>query len=585
MSEATTHHPEKPSPGVRLLVLAAVAAAAVAALATARAHPAGAFATRSLLGGTIEIAAAVGLAAAGVLAWEGGAREGLLLVCGGVAWLLAECSNPDIGVAVLFTLGLVGAFAPVPIVVYLALGRPPSAARRTAALVSCVGLAAVGLVPALVFDPRAQGCLTCPRNLLLVHGDASLYLDLSRWGIRVAIAATLLAALAILVAAARSSVRALVAFGPVLAAALLYLGVVVADLWHSASRAVLSNDQVDVALWRVQGMALVLFAVAVIRGVLRARRTRMAMAALVVEVGNAPRIGGARDKLAEALGDPTVELAYRRATVPGYVSIEGSPVAPPQGPGRAATIVTRDGQEIALVIHDERLLVEPRVVGETVAAARLAIENEQLQAELNAQASEIRASRLRIVRDGDRARRELERDLHDGAQQQLVTLSLAIRLLQGRAQTAATRDALDRADARLREALAELRDVAHGIYPAGLSDDGLAAAFEDLVERSTGQITLRGLPQGRFPAVVEEAAYFAVAEILDDLDEQEGPVSISVRPTEGRLDVEVHRNGPTACTADRVTEISDRIGALDGTVKIAESETGALDLRASIPCV
>jgi signal transduction histidine kinase len=309
------------------------------------------------------------------------------------------------------------------------------------------------------------------------------------------------------------------------------------------------------------------------------------MAALVVDVGNARRTGGARGMLAEALGDPTVELAYHRASAAGYASIDGSPASPREEPGRIATPVIREGQEIAVVIHDQRLLAEPGVVAETIAAARLAIENEQLQAELSAQATEIRASRWRIVRDGDRARRELERDLHDGAQQRLVSLSLAIRLLQTRAQTSATRDALESADARLREALAELRDVAHGIYPAGLRDEGLAAAFEDLAERSMGRITLLDLPEERFPATVEEAAYFAVAEILEDLDEHEGPASIAARAAKGRIEVAVHRDGPVAYPADRMTEISDRIGALDGAVDITESPTGALDLRASIPCV
>jgi signal transduction histidine kinase len=271
--------------------------------------------------------------------------------------------------------------------------------------------------------------------------------------------------------------------------------------------------------------------------------------------------------------------------VPGYVDLGGRAVAASGPRDREVTRVAREGQEIGLVIHDKRLLAERGVLSETIAAARLAIENEQLQAELNAQEAEIRASRVRIVLDGDRARRLLERDLHDGAQQRLVALSMAMPILHRRAPSAASANAIDLAQVALRDALDELRDVAHGIYPASLSDEGLAAALENLVERSATKIAVRGLPWGRFPATVEEAAYFAVAEILEDLDENRGRAGITVDQLGDELRLTVRRPGPVPGFDRRILAISDRVSALDGTVAVERGGgDGAVELLVSIPC-
>src|SRR3954469_9261929 len=182
--------------------------------------------------------------------------------------------------------------------------------------------------------------------------------------------------------------------------------------------------------------------------------------------------------------------------------------------------------------------------------------------------SDIRASCARIVEAADAERKRLERDLHDGAQQRLVALSLALRLLRNEAERGGPSDAipaLEHADGQLRQALAELREVAHGIYPAVLADEGLPAALETRAERLPPSLRLGNLPEERFPAPVEAAAYFAAAEVVRGLGD-DTPASIDGGRADGRLIVAVERAGPLDDAGERLAEIGDRIRALDGEI-------------------
>ena len=567
---------------------------AVGTLAVARSHPAGSFAGLTTAGGAIEIGAAISLAGAGLLFWGSRPRNpvGPLLVAASAAWLLPEWSNPEVGFAPMFTLGLVGLVACGPLVVHVALAYPRGwvgqrAERVLVATAYVGGLGMLGLVPALVFDPRRGGCSECPANLVLVHADNSLYEQLSRWGIRFGIVWTSVAVLALVVRTARSSLPALRVNGPVALAAVAYLGLLQADLWHSVDRGFLSTDEADVRFWKLQGGALVVMGLALGWALVRARQTRTSVAEYVVELGRAPRLGGARDTLAAALRDPTLRLIYRRAHGREYVDLDGEAVAGGPNEGHAATPLIRDGREIAVIFHAERLLSDPGTIEGAIAAARLAVENEQLQAEVQAQMKEIRASRARIVATADAARKRLERDLHDGAQQRLVGLSLALRLLRNEAERSGADDAITAIDAagkHLHEALAELREVAHGIYPAVLADEGLAAAFETLAERSPGRLRLERLPEDRFPATVEAAAYFAAAEMVRDLDDGQGSATIAVTRANGRLKVEVERSAEMEDGDERLLEIADRVGAIDGRVEVTAGSNGNLRMQAEIPC-
>ena len=238
---------------------------------------------------------------------------------------------------------------------------------------------------------------------------------------------------------------------------------------------------------------LVLAAVPIIFlvGLLRARLARSGLGALLVELREPAEPGALRDSLARALRDPSLELAYWVPEYRAYVGVDGEPIElPADGSGRVATFVERGGTAVAALIHDASLQDEPELVGAVTSAAGIALENERLQADLRARLADLRASRARIVEAGDTARRKLERDLHDGAQQRLVSLSVVLRLVENRVPAdSERRPAQDRAH-ELNESLEELRRIARGIHPAVLSDHGLPVALESLAARAPVRVTL-----------------------------------------------------------------------------------------------
>jgi signal transduction histidine kinase len=296
--------------------------------------------------------------------------------------------------------------------------------------------------------------------------------------------------------------------------------------------------------------------------------------------------------LARSLGDPGLEVAYPLADPGRLVDATGTAVDPVKRDGRAATSLARQGQTVAVLFHRPGLLDDPAVVDEVAAAARLALDNERLQAEVLAQLEELRASRARIVTTGDAERRRLERDLHDGAQQRLVGLALALRLARARLGAGADPDLkalLDRADERLSVAIGELRELAHGIYPAALTEEGLAAAVEALAEHTSTPITVIHMPQERFPGPVETAAYFVIAETTGYMATLAAATSVTldVRHYGDRLVVEVTENGagkPDRELEAMLTDLTDRIGALDGQLHVGHIPGGGVTIRAEMPC-
>jgi signal transduction histidine kinase len=245
------------------------------------------------------------------------------------------------------------------------------------------------------------------------------------------------------------------------------------------------------------------------------------------------------------------------------------------------TALVRDGREVARISHRPGLLDDPGLVEEVAAAARLALENERLRAEVGAQLEDLRASRVRVIATGDAERRRLERDLHDGAQQKLVGLALSLRLARpelGSDPDPALLARIDGAESELRTALAELRELAHGIFPALLADEGLAAALEALTEEAPVPVEITRVPDERFGASIEAAAYFVVSEMV-----RRGTGSglrIDAARRDGRLVVEIEGDGGPA----ELTELEDRVGALDGSLEIVRRPGGRVTVKAEIPC-
>ena len=223
--------------------------------------------------------------------------------------------------------------------------------------------------------------------------------------------------------------------------------------------------------------------------------------------------------LAERLGDRSLNIAYWLPDRQIFVDERGHPVdLPASGSGRAWTAVEREGNRVAAIVHDAELDATPELVHAAASAAALALDNERLKADLRARLEELRHSRRRIVEAADDARRQIERDLHDGAQQQLVSLALDLRLLRARLKhEPEVAETVEELADKLAAALAELRELARGIHPAVLSDHGLGPAIHVLVERSPIAVECDLAFDDRLPAPVEAAAYFVVAEGLTNV--------------------------------------------------------------------
>jgi signal transduction histidine kinase len=220
----------------------------------------------------------------------------------------------------------------------------------------------------------------------------------------------------------------------------------------------------------------------------------------------------------------------------------------------------------------------------------LTAENEQLNEELQAKVEELRASRHRIVEAGYAERRRVERDLHDGAQQRLMALTMNLRLARERLDSdpPAAAELLDEAMDELAAATAELRELARGIHPVVLSDRGLAAALEGLADRSPVPVEIGEAPAERLPAPVESAAYFVVAEALTNVARyaEAGLATVRVARRDGAVEVEVADDGvggadPEAGTGLR--GLDDRVAALDGELAIESPAGGGTKIRARFP--
>jgi signal transduction histidine kinase len=559
----------------------------IASLAAARHNPSGSFAGGSLLGGIAELVAGWSIVAVGLLFLlrHVGNRLGLVLMAAGLAWFLPEWSNPGIGTALGFTVGLVGFVACAPLAGHAALAYPTGRLRSSldvVALATSYGgaLLLLGLLPAAVFDPRGTGCLECPRNLVLTTADSGLFHTFNLYGLWVGIG-WLIALGALIVLRAVRSRRAAALLLPVLVPVTAYLALVAWDFQHSLARGILSNDSFDRRIWLLEAAALIAFAFGAALPLFRERRARASVANFVVELGEMPTRGGVRDALAQTFGDPTLELVYRRSDTGGFVDAFGHPLDPEPGPGRTVTPLLRGNTTIAALVHDVLLLDQPGLLQEVLAAARIAVENEQLQAEVRAQLEELRYSRARIVETGDSVRRRLERDLHDGAQQRLIALSYDLRLLQVAAEANSDPEVtalLTSAGNEAQTAISELRELAHGIYPAVLAEAGLAPALETLADDAPLPVELRDVTEERHSAPVETAAYMVVAEAVQDATERAASfVSVQVSREAERLLVAVQDDGVDRSTT--LLHLSDRVGALGGSLDV-----GPKSLRAEIPC-
>jgi signal transduction histidine kinase len=310
----------------------------------------------------------------------------------------------------------------------------------------------------------------------------------------------------------------------------------------------------------------------------------------VVELDRTPEPPRLRDVIARALGDPSLEVAYPAPNAGGWVGATGLPVTlpVPGNPSRAVTRLERDGRTVAALIHDPAIAEERELVASVGAATSLALENERLQAEVRAQLEEVRASRARIVAAGDAERRRVERDLHDGAQQRLVTLALILEMAHERAAGEPDLEGLlEKARHELDGGLTELRELARGLHPVAL-DEGLAGAIESLSERVPLPIDVE-VPSERYPATVEATAYFVVAEALTNVVRyaEADRARVAIVRSGDSLVVEVADDGVGGADPARgsgLRGLGDRVATAGGCLTLTSLPGDGTILRAEIPC-
>jgi signal transduction histidine kinase len=312
---------------------------------------------------------------------------------------------------------------------------------------------------------------------------------------------------------------------------------------------------------------------------------------LIVDLRPNPSPKGLRDALARALRDPSLTLVYWLPDFAAYSGLDGrSVVLPSAESGVATTLIDRDGVPVAALLHDPSLADEPELLAAVTAAAEIALENARLHVELRGRLQELRGSRARIVDVANKERQRLERNLHDGAQQRLVALSLELSLLGGDLSSdKGAQERLDRAQRQIAVSLAELREIARGIHPAVLSAHGLAVALEQLAALAPVRVRLAVETGGRLPEALEVAAYYLVCESLANVGKyaQAASATVEVSRASSQVIIEVTDDGIGGADEERgggLRGIADRVEALDGRLQVWSPVGGGTRIRAEIPC-
>jgi signal transduction histidine kinase len=504
----------------------------------------------------------------------------LLLLALAAAWFAQDLQALGDSAAVLRSLA--GVIAPIAaaLVLHLALafpegglsrgGRAVAATAYLAAAVSAIGTAAVRDPFLDVYCWRQ-----CSDNPLLVHAAPGLARAFVVAGLAssIVIGTVAVGVVAWRIVAASRVGRVLLA--PVLIAA----GLVAASEAARGAALLLSpledpRDGGFMAVYLARAGALAALAGGVAWTVLRTRRTWARVTRLGAELGAAPAPGKLKEALATALGDPTVEVLYWIPGAGGFVDADGEPRATPQRP---AVQITRGGRVLAIVVYEAAALPGGDLERLLGPAARLAIENEALRAEVLAQLGQLRHSRTRIVTTADETRRRLERDLHDGAQQRLLAVVLDLRLARAGAQGDAG-ERLGHISVEVDRAFSDLREVAHGIHPAVLTEAGLEGALPTLADVAPIAVHMDDVTDLRLPAPVEAGAYVTIDEAIRDAAARRATtISVSAVVRDGQLVVTAADDG--APREASLVYIADRVGALGGALEVAPKI-----LRAEIPC-
>ena len=530
-----------------------------------------------------------------------GNRLGLFLLAVGVA--LAAVSLQGATQPHLRSIGVLADSASILLVYYVILafpeGRIPS--RFGWALLGAMSLAVLELyAPWLLFSPvvygshALAGCnAPCPANGFMIAdrptiADGFLTRDNSAYYLLTAISAVFVYLIYRLATATRPRRRALL---PVYVPALISIAPLV--VWQGD---LVGLVHVDAGPDSEMGWLAIIgysalpygFLLSVVVSTFFAATALKTIVSRLVENPSASQL---RTTLADALDDPSLELGFRLEQADGFVDSGGKPLTSTPPAGQSSTPVTRNGETVAVIRHDAALDTDPELVAAAGQALLLAIENGRLTAELQSTNEELRATRARIVATGDAERRKVERDLHDGAQQHLVALSIRVGLARELADPEAAQR-LDDVGKELEEILEELRDLAHGLYPPLLREFGLREALASAVRRSASPAKLEAAAIGRYSEDVEVAVYFCCVEGVQNVDKHAGSGAtalIRLWEHDRRLYFEIVDDGvgfdveSARHAGQGLAHMSDRIAALEGTLVVESAPGRGTTVRANIP--
>ena len=517
---------------------------------------------------------------AGVVAWwrRPESRFGPLMVAAGFGMFLSSLQWANW--ALPYTIGLAFDLLPAVLFIHVFLAFPGGRleGRPERVLVAAGYFAAVGLQ--LVKMLLGGGA---PDNLLGVVDElaaANTVEDVQLF----ALSAISLAAIPLLVARRVRSGRPLRRWTELLVDSFAIGLVMIAILLVAGSFGWTSFETIR----RITFVTIGLSPVAFLIGLLSARLARSTVADLLVGLHADPAPSELPALFGSALRDPSLTLAYWLPQYETWADLDGHTVTLPAD--RATTMIERDGVRLAALVHDQSLKDEPELLAAVSAAAGIALENGRLQAELRAHLEELRGSRERVLQASQQERQRLERNLHDGAQQRLIALSLDLSMLENRlGADSDARAQIDQARQEIAQSLEELRAVAHGLHPAVVSGHGLAVALESLAARAPVPVRMTVELEERVDEQLEVAAYYVVSESLANVGKhaQARSATIAVTRANGQLVVEVVDDGIGGADSEAgsgLRGLADRVEALDGRLRVWTPHGGGTRVRAEMPC-
>jgi signal transduction histidine kinase len=583
------------APGLRVVpVLLAVGAIVAAVIAVRDAAPWGTtYGGASAVAATADLLAGIALLTAGLVvgADQRARRIGVVLLLGALAWHAADIVGWE-GTPATFRIPALAAslmLGPLLLDVAVAVpGREPLRGRARWLVVGAyLGAIVLGAATVAGLDPRSDpGCwrLCVSNPFRLQTLPAAPLLDALFLAFEAAVGLAIVAVTAARLrrgpVGARHGLRPVLLGGAVVGLALAARPVVALLTGREGPR-----DPVSSLLFVTLAIAVAAYGATIVVVTLRERRTRDRVRSLAWTDGTGPR--SAMAVIAAATQDHGVRIAYPRPDGDGYVNAQGLPVDMTPSLGRSVTEVRRAGAVVAVIDHDPRLADDLDLADLLGPAVRLALENERLDAELLLRLEELRASLTRIVAAEDQERQRRERDLHDGAQQRLLALAYDLRSARAAAERDGTDETLAHLDAAIAGVHATLHDVrqlAHGIYPAVLVGAGLGAALETLAEESSIVLRLDVPVSTGADMPTELTAYVVIDELVRDAVQRRASMAkVVVWQEADRLVVEVEDDSTIPDAP--VIQARDRAGAMGGNLDLRAGDDGASRMHLEIPCV